>query len=306
MAIVKEKEKFSGIDEINTLLNSRRKGILVETFEEQRLQEDLKTIVTQKQYNAVTWSITGGGMDLITGEPVFDYNDPVRLLHAIKQHDERTIFILRDFHDLWTNFQAKRALRDVLESNDQHYKPIILISPQISIPLELEKLITTVRYDLPSREQVIEQLEGMERLLKTKGLPLPEGREREAIIHSLIGMTKTEMNNILKKSVAKHKMISLEEITAEKEQVIRKTGLLEYITKLGNMDNVGGMDIFKEWIDDAYYAFDPEARKYHVDAARGVVMTGFPGTGKSLSAKSLAYNWNLPLLKMNMSSINCY
>src|SRR5690606_1776352 len=120
----------------------------------------------------------------------------------------------------------------------------------------------------------------------------PEGREREAIIHSLIGMTKTEINNVLKKSAAKHKKISLEEITSEKEQVIRKTGLLEYVTKLGNMENVGGMDIFKDWADDAYYAFDPEARKYNIDPVRGAVLSGVPGTGKSLVAKSIAYQWN--------------
>lgn len=296
---------FTCLDEINILLNSRRKAILVETFEEQRFQEELKELLIQKGYEAVTWSLTSGAYNLITGEPEeqFKANDPVRLMKLIKDYEDQMVFILKDFHDIWNNYQAKRALRDVLEDNGKYYKPIIILSPQITIPLELEKQITTVRYELPTREQVIEQLEGMEEFLKSKDLPIPEGREREAIIHSLVGMTKLEITNILKKSVAKHKKISLDEITKEKEQVIRKTGLLEYITKLGDMDNVGGMDKFKDWISDAYYAFSPEAREFNVDPPRGAIMVGVPGTGKSLSAKSLAYMWNLPLLKMNMSQI---
>lgn len=303
MAIAQQKRSKSGIDEIEILLNSRRRAILVETFEEERFEEDLKSIIERKGYEAVSWSITSGGVDVLTDEETFKIYDPVRLMKTIQEHDRQCIFILKDFHDLWNNYQAKRALRDVLEMKDMIYKPIILVSPTIQIPTELEKLITTVRYELPSQEQVIEQLEGMERFLESKGYPIPKGREREAIIHALIGMTKTEINNVLKKSAVEYHKISLEEIMNEKQQVIRKTGLLEYITKLGNMDNVGGMDIFKEWAEDAYYAFDPEARKFNVDAVRGAILTGFPGTGKSLLAKSIAHQWNLPLLKMNMSSI---
>jgi SpoVK/Ycf46/Vps4 family AAA+-type ATPase len=150
---------------------------------------------------------------------------------------------------------------------------------------------------------VIKLLEGIEEYLKVKDLPVPSGREREAIIHALTGMTQSEIVNVLKKSVAKNRKIELAEIVAEKEQVIRKTGLLEYITKLGDMSNVGGMDLLKEWAADAYYAFDPEARNYNVDPVRGMVLTGPPGTGKSLSAKAIAFDWNLPLLKMNMGDI---
>ena len=295
--------EMSGINEIQTLLNSRRKALLVETYEEERFLEDMKALAELKSFEIYSWSITGGGIDLLSEEVIFKDYDPISFIRKITAHDKPSIFILKDIHDLWSNPQARRAMRDYLESKSSVYKPIICTSPQISIPIELEKSITTVRYDLPSRKDVIELLEGMEKFLESKELPTPEGRERDAIIHALVGMTRTEINNVLKKSATKNKRILLDEIVAEKEQVIRKTGLLEYITKLGNMDNVGGMDIFKEWLNDAYFAFDPEARDYNIDPARGAITVGVPGSGKSLMAKSLAHLWNLPLLKMNMSSI---
>jgi hypothetical protein len=296
-------KKMSGIEEISTLMNSRRRAILAHTFEEERFQEDLKTIVEAKGQEAFAWTITSGLTDIVTGLQVQKIYDPVKIMDFIDNYDKTAVFIIKDFHDIWTNFSAKRRLRDVLEKSDDIYKPILLVSPQVNIPMELEKIITMVTYDLPTREHVEEQLVGMEEFLKSKDLPLPEGRERVAVINAMVGMTHSEMVNVLKKSVAKHKKISLEEIVAEKEQVIKKTGLLEYITKLGNMANVGGMDILKDWFNDAYYAFDHEAREYGIDPVRGTVVAGFPGTGKSLTAKSVAHQWNLPLLKMNMSDI---
>lgn len=273
--------KLSGIEEISTLMNSRRRAILVNTFEEERFQEDLKAVIEAKSMEAYTWSITSGVKDLITGElhQAGKIYDPVKMLDFIQKYEKTAVFIIKDFHDIWTNFQAKRRMRDILEETDNVYKPLLLVSPQVNIPMELEKLITMVSYELPTREQVEEQLVGMESFLKSKDLPVPEGRERVGIINALVGMTKSEIVNVLKKSVAKNKRIDLAEIVAEKEQVIKKTGLLEYVTKLGDMSNVGGLDILKDWFNDAYYAFDHEARRYNVDPIRGVVVAGFPGTG---------------------------
>lgn len=297
--------KLSGIEEISTLMNSRRRAILVNTFEEERFQEDLTAVIEAKSMEAYMWSITSGVRDLITGEIHQNGKiyDPVKMLDFIQKYDKPAVFIIKDFHDIWTNFQAKRRMRDILEESDNVYKPLLLVSPQVNIPMELEKLITMVSYELPTREQVEEQLIGMESFLESKDLPVPEGRERVGIINALVGMTKSEIVNVLKKSVAKNKKIDLAEIVAEKEQVIKKTGLLEYVTKLGDMNNVGGLDILKDWFNDAYYAFDYEARKHNIDPVRGVVVAGFPGTGKSLVSKSVAHFWNLPLLKMNMSDI---
>lgn len=305
---------MSGIDEISTLMNSRRRAILAHTFEEERLEEDLLALIEAKGYEGYSWTITSGLVDIVTGELKEKLYDPVKMLDYIDQYEDNAVFIIKDFHDIWSNFSAKRRLRDVLEKErevqngsdnkkQKKYKPIILVSPQINIPMELEKLITVVTYDLPTREQVEEQLLGMENFMISKDLPTPKGRERVAIINALLGMTQAEIRNVMKKSVAQHKKLSLDEITAEKEQVIKKTGLLQYVTKLGDMENVGGMDILKEWFDDAQFAFEAEAKEYGIDSARGVIISGFPGVGKSLTAKSVAHQWNLPLLKMNMSDI---
>jgi ATP-dependent 26S proteasome regulatory subunit len=293
----------NGFEEIRTLINSRRRLILVQTYEESRFIEDLLPLIKVKNYKAYSWTLSSGFYDIISQEQEDKIFDPTIMISKIQESTQPTFYILKDFHDIWDNKQAKRKLRDYIESDDPVYKPIIITSPVFTIPAELEKIVTVVKYDLPSREQIVQELENMEQILSNKDLEVPTGREREAIINSLLGMTTKEVENVLKKSVSKHKKIELSEIVAEKEQVIRKTGLLEYITKLGDMENVGGMDLLKDWLNDAKYAFDEEAKQFKIDPVRGVILCGFPGSGKSLMAKSIAHLWNLPLLKMNMSDI---
>lgn len=298
--------KLTGMSEVETLLNSRRQAILIHTFEEQRFQEDLKPIADIKGFEMIGWTITSGFTDLMTNTVINPMYDPERAINFINDYNKKAIFILKDIHDLWTNFKVKRKIRDLLEFptiEGSQYKPIFFVSPQINIPAELEKLVTLVTYELPERNEVEEQLVGMETFLSERDFEMPTGRERQAILNALIGMTLSEVINVLKKTVAKNKKIVLDDIVAEKEQIIKKTGLLEYITQLGDMKNVGGLDLLKDWFNDAQYAFDFDAKQYNVDPIRGVVLAGFPGSGKSLVSKSIAYQWNLPLLKMNMSDI---
>lgn len=296
--------QLTGMDEITTLLNSRRQAVLVNTFEEERFQQDLQPIADLKGYEMIGWTITSGFIDLKTNEVISNIPDPQKAIKFIEDYKNSAIFILKDIHDLWTNYMVKRKIRDFLEfPKTGAYKPLFFVSPEINIPSELEKLVTLVTYELPERKEVEEQLAGMETFLKDNNLPLPEGRERQAILNALIGMTLSEVTNVLKKTVAKNKKIDLNDIVAEKEQIIKKTGLLEYITQLGDMKNVGGLDLLKDWFNDAQYAFDFDAKEFNVDPIRGVVLAGFPGTGKSMVSKSIAYQWNLPLLKMNMSDI---
>lgn len=310
---IESSKRPSGLDRISTLLNARRSALFIETYEEHRFEQDLKQLAEEKDYELLSWSTTSGMFNVLTGE-VLDKSvqDPERMIDYVTGYKSgnkgsgNAIFLIKDIHDMWNHFRVKRKIRDLLErprGKDEAYRPIFFMSPQVSIPAELERLITMVQYDLPTRERVEEQLVGMESFLRSKGLPLPEGREREGIINGLVGMTLVEITNVLKETVTQRHRIDVNDIIKEKEQIIKKTGILEYVTDLGNMENVGGLDLLKEWFEDARFAFDFDAKEFKVDPARGVVLTGFPGAGKTLTAKSIAYQWNLPLLKMNINDI---
>lgn len=290
--VIENSKRPAALDRISILLNARRQSLFIETYEEHRFESDLKSLAEEKDYELLSWSFTSGIYDVLTNEMVESkMQDPERLMDFIKSYKEDTkknvIFLIKDIHDLWGNVRVKRKIRDLLErprGKDEAYRPIFFMAPQVNIPSELERLITMVSYDLPTRDRVEEQLAGMEVFLKSRGLQLPTGRERQSIINALVGMTLVEITNVLKETVTQRHRIDVNDIIKEKEQIIEKTGILEYITDLGNMENVGGLDLLKEWFDDARFAFDFEASDFKVDTAKGIILTGFPGSGIVLSA----------------------
>jgi SpoVK/Ycf46/Vps4 family AAA+-type ATPase len=95
----------------------------------------------------------------------------------------------------------------------------------------------------------------------------------------------------------------IQAVISEKRQVIRKSGLLEYYGVDADLADVGGMDVLKDWLRKRVRAFSDEARAYGLPQPRGILLMGVQGCGKSLVAKTIARQWQLPLLRMDMSMI---
>ena len=119
-------------------------------------------------------------------------------------------------------------------------------------------------------------------------------------------MTKLEIDNCLARALVSNRRIDasdLKGILAEKKQIIRKTGILEYIDSQLNLNDVGGLQTLKKWLELRSHCFGDEAMKFGVKPPKGVLLTGIPGCGKSLTAKCVATAWNMPLLRLDMGKI---
>jgi SpoVK/Ycf46/Vps4 family AAA+-type ATPase len=68
----------------------------------------------------------------------------------------------------------------------------------------------------------------------------------------------------------------------------------------GSIDDIGGLDNLKGWLGRQRRAFSEEARAFGIDAPKGVLFIGPPGTGKSLSVKTIAASWQLPLIRFDV------
>ena len=95
----------------------------------------------------------------------------------------------------------------------------------------------------------------------------------------------------------------IEIVTEEKRQIIRKSGLLEFIPYSVSLRDIGGLENLKRWLMKRANSWLDAAKAYNIPAPKGVLITGVPGCGKSLTAKAVASSWGLPLLRLDVGRI---
>jgi AAA+ superfamily predicted ATPase len=175
----------------------------------------------------------------------------------------------------------------------------------LEIPAELEKEITVLSFPLPSREdlaalldRIVEDVRG----LKQVRVELDD-TGREHLLQAALGLTLTEAENVFARMIVKQERLSgedVKEVFSEKQQIIRKNGLLEYYASEETFEDVGGLDVLKDWLQKRALAFSDEARAFGLPAPKGVLLLGVQGCGKSLCAKAVSNVWQLPLLRFDM------
>jgi hypothetical protein len=298
--------------ELETLIRARYPILYLITSEEMRVQNLVMEVARKRQKKVFEWSCTTGVVS--AGSSVQSQKhrssattDPLAALDHVIDQVEPAIFIFKDFHPFLTrsNFPIIRRLKEIALHLKNSFKTIILISPLMEIPMELDKEITVLNYPLPYREDLSELLDRIVADLKQfKQMEInlsDSGRER--LLQAALGLTLGEAENVFAKIIVRGERLSGEDVSevfAEKQQIIRKSGLLEYYSASESFDQVGGLTVLKEWLNKRAAAFSSEARSFGLPAPRGILMLGVQGCGKSLCAKAVSNQWQLPLLRFDM------
>ena len=298
--------------EIETLIRARYPILYVITTEELRVQNILLDIAAKRQKKLFEWTYSSGIVP--AGSSIQSQKnrntatkDPLAALDAVIDQVEPAMFLFKDFHPFLTrnNFAVIRRLKDIALHLKNSFKTIVLISPVMEIPAELDKEVTVINFLPPSKEDLAALLDKIiEDLGKVKQVQVEldaEGRER--LLQAALGLTLGEAENVFAKMIVKHQRLSadhVDEVFAEKQQIIRKSGLLEYYATDEDFTSVGGLAVLKEWLNKRVVAFTAEAHAYGLPAPKGILLLGVQGCGKSLCAKAVSRLWQLPLLRFDM------
>ena len=196
------------------------------------------------------WSITRGFQQKFGALKGGDVKDPIKALDYIAAQEGRGLFVLRDYHAFLNDPTVVRKLRELAQDLRSTQKHVFLLSAVTKIPPEFEKDITIVDWNLPNRPELNKVLvdllgrlpQGVDPGIASE----PEGREQ--IVDAALGLTKTEAENVLAKSLVRSKTFDLRTVLGEKKHIIRKSGILEYYEAEDNLDSIGGMEILKNWL----------------------------------------------------------
>jgi ATP-dependent 26S proteasome regulatory subunit len=298
--------------ELETLIRARYPILYVVTSEETRLQNAIVAVAGRRQKKVFEWTYSTGIVPAGTSiQSQKGRNtatkDPLVALDQVIEQVEPAIFVFKDFHPFLTknNFAVIRKLKDIALHLKNSFKTIILISATLEIPSELDKEVTVLNFPLPTREDLRLLLDGIVEDVKTVAevtVDLDDaGRER--LLQAALGLTWNEAENVFAKIIVKDSRLSgqdVHEVFAEKQQIIRKSGLLEYYEASETFSQVGGLGVLKDWLLKRAVAFTEQARAFGLPAPKGVLLLGVQGCGKSLCAKAVSSLWQLPLLRFDM------
>ncbi len=293
--------------------------VTIVSSEEDRALELIDELLRQKEMwkrprKLFVWSVSRGFVD-IDGRPVAreDTRRPELALAFVAAYSEGALFLFKDFHPYLKDGAPNaplliRQLRDLVPELKGSPRTLLWLSPLLQIPVELQKDVTVVDLPLPAESeyrQVLERLVAQVSSNPTVTVDLDEDAI-DAIVKACQGLTRSEAENALAKAIVARQGLTgsdVRSILEEKEQIIRKSGILEYTAVVEDFSGIGGLGQLKAWLRQRNEGFSQKARDFGLPNPRGVMLVGVPGCGKSLSAKAVAAEWQKPLLKFDLGRV---
>lgn len=290
--------------ELNIFLKARYPVIYINTVEEDRIEYIIrKNVKINLKRSIYSWDFIDGYTNNPNNQG-FGSRNPLQALELVERLNPETpaIFLLKDFNRFLNDLTISRKLRNLSRVLKLQPKTIIIIGSELKLPIELQDLITILQFQLPTQEEITKELE---RLINSLKITI-DSKLFENLTRSCQGLSLERIRRVLSKIIATYKTINEESILillSEKKQIISQTEILEYYPVNEKFDNLGGLKILKEWLQKRQTAFSLQAIEYGLPTPRGLLLIGVQGTGKSLTAKAIANDWKLPLLKLDVGKL---
>ena len=286
------------------LLKARYPIIYISTYEEERIEYIIrycaKKYVSRTYYS---WDFIDGyqGNPNDTG---FAARNPLEALELIEKLTPETasIFVLKDYDNFLKDISVIRKLKNLSRTLKTQPKNLIIISPEVNIPDSLKEIITVIEFPLPNYSEIQEELKRLMNSLKQE----VSDESMNNLTVACQGLSLERIRRVLSKIIAQYgeiKESSPELILQEKKQIIQQSQLLEFCIADKKLSDLGGLENFKDWLKVRSEAFSQAAIEYGLPYPKGLLLVGVQGTGKSIAAKIIANEWQLPLLRLDFGRL---
>ena len=281
--------------------------LYINTFEEDKVDSIISKIASQKE--VYEWNETFGYINFETKTPLVEDFKFEQFLDILKTEEmlENKIIILKDIVPYLDDPKIVSKIKGIAKMINQGVDAtLIIVSSTLVIPKDLEKYITILEMDYLNTDEIKDIIKNF----------ISEYLENQNVNEDLInefaiafkGLTEFEIINLLALSYSDDGEFTKEDlrlIFEQKQQMIKKAGILEMIPLKETINDIGGLENLKEWFvrKAKVYKNIDSAMNYGVDMPKGVLIAGVPGCGKSLSAKAAASLFQVPLLRLDMGRL---
>lgn len=294
----------SAIHELKTLVLSFHSLVVVETEEEERIRSLLIQVASDLRLPFYEWSVTDG-LRRLRGATMDMTQDAQMALKSIAALDFDAVFLLKDLAPHLSNANIARTFRDLAQKLNSTHSALFVTGNPVTLPSEIDALAVRFDLQLPDESELLAVVrEVIDSFSARTKVRIDLSREdAQRLIRSLSGLTLNQARQVIAQAIVSDDNClsakDLDVIVRTKGELIEQGGILEFFPVDSNRFELGGFSRLKAWLDSARVGFTSEARALNLDAPRGILLVGVQGCGKSLAAKFVARDWQLPLLKLD-------
>lgn len=306
-------------------LRAKTPVMALNTAEPWRVLEDIKAVCRTARGpdnrplagTVKLWTMSGGLVNVQPAPPNRQRDEgttmPDGALEAILAATADTgssIAVLFNFHHYTDRPIVEQLLLDMVDRLPmvevaRSRRVILLLPVGAKLPATLDRQVTHLRYSLPDAQDLVSSLNVAVENRTKNGRPVadaaPEHLRKAA--EAGVGLSQTEFENVVARSLATTGGFDVRQIANEKSDIVRRSGLLDFVEVDTSMADIGGLEVLKDWLAARQRSFTPEAAAYGLPAPKGVLLLGVPGAGKSAAVKAIGGTWQIPVLRLDMARV---
>ncbi|MCK4659023.1 MAG: AAA family ATPase [Phycisphaerae bacterium] len=294
------------VEDLQLLIRSRYPIITIETDEERRALDRVLQAVRSLAMQAYIWDMVEG-LRATTPAPTQSIpktKSPKEVLTHILSTNWSAVFILKDLCTHLRDAALQRMLRTFSQNAHEHHRTMILIDPSTDLPDILGRISAPLEISLPDEDELEQIARSTFKELSRYSKIRSELNHKQFrhIVRMLRGLTAHEARLAVSRVILDDDCLNsddIERLLKVKREMVRESGVLEYIDSEIRMEDIGGLTNLKRWLTKRAGALSPKAREFGLEPPRGILMLGVQGCGKSAACKAVAAAWQMPLLKLD-------
>ncbi len=294
----------SPVDICTDMLRAGYPGLVLLSPEEERAEWVAREAARHAGRTVYVWSISEGITPVLPGAKSVQVK-PVDALLDARRIPEKSVMICKDLAGQVDDPVVRRLILDLISAYRRTARTLIVTADAIQLPGHLERAFALIEVTPPDIAELKALINTTVASLADRAgyTPPASDSEIEAIAAAASGLSLFEAENVFARSIVSCGRLDPTVIRTEKEQVVKKSGVLEYVSHVEGFDQVGGLDMLADWLRKRARLFTDESLQHLGITPRGVLLIGVQGCGKSLAARSVGTLWNLPVLRLDVGRV---